>query len=266
METRSLSLRQDCYQGLDGRQKDPLVSFVTTAMNSNRPVCAKILRDFYGISPAALGLWESPEPQESSGFFHFGPDIVCYGKSGGGSSPDFREAGRYDALNATRATDSGIYLPFDFTSVIENLRRERYVKQLSNGQKRMTRNPLVRKMYYAVRELLPVPIRRHMQKAYLKDWQNIPFPSWPVDFTADSLHQEFLKLAMKVQGLERIPFIWFWPEGASGCLILTHDVETAAGRDFCSSLMDIDLSHGFTAAFQVVPEKRYEVNESYVRE
>jgi len=71
---------------------------------------------------------------------------------------------------------------------------------------------------------------------------------------------------MRAQGYERIPFIWFWPDGASACLILTHDVETAAGRDFTPSLMDIDVSHGFKASFQVVPEGRYEVPESYVTE
>jgi len=71
---------------------------------------------------------------------------------------------------------------------------------------------------------------------------------------------------MVANGSERIPFIWFWPDGAAGCIMMTHDVETAAGRDFSSSLMDIDLSHGFKASFQVVPEGRYEVPESYVRE
>jgi len=64
---------------------------------------------------------------------------------------------------------------------------------------------------------------------------------WPVDFTVNSVHEAFLRLTMRAQGYDKVPFIWFWPDGASGCLILTHDVETAAGRDFTSSLMDISL-------------------------
>jgi hypothetical protein len=71
---------------------------------------------------------------------------------------------------------------------------------------------------------------------------------------------------MQVQDCNQVPFIWFWPEGAPACLILTHDVEGAAGRDFSSALMDIDLAHGFTASFQVVPEGRYEVPEGFVTE
>jgi hypothetical protein len=40
---------------------------------------------------------------------------------------------------------------------------------------------------------------------------------------------------------------------------MTHDVETAAGRDFCPQLLDIDDSFGFKASYQVVPEGRYAV-------
>ena len=38
------------------------------------------------------------------------------------------------------------------------------------------------------------------------------------------------------------------------------------GRDFTPQLMDLDESFGFRASFQVIPEKRYEVSEEYVRE
>jgi hypothetical protein len=235
-------------------------------MNAYRSVNSRILRDFYGVSPATLDLREHHQTEGSPGFFRFGPDILCYGRSSSGTSPDVQLAGRYDALNAVRVRDSLTELPFEFSAVIENIRKEHYVQQLSSERKGITRKPLIRKAYYAVRELLPVSIRRHAQKAYFKDWQQIPFPHWPVDFTADSLHEEFLKLTMKVQGLSKIPFIWFWPEGATACAILTHDVETAVGRDFSSKLMDLDHSYGFRASFQVVPEKRYEVPRSYWNE
>src|SRR5213080_2983434 len=50
------------------------------------------------------------------------------------------------------------------------------------------------------------------------------------------------------------------------CLVMTHDVETSAGRDFSSSLMDLDEAYGFKASFQVVPESRYEIPNDYVNE
>lgn len=233
-------------------------------MNTNRQLCSAALRDYFRVSVSSTNLWETGEPLASPGFFHFGPNIVCYGNSSGGTSPEFASSGRFDALQLTRPNGAGTYIPFDFSSVIENLRTERYL--LCSGKKGLSRHPYVRKIYYGVRELLPVSVRRHLQKSYFRDWQKIPFPYWPVDFTADALHREFLKLVMKTNQISKIPFIWFWPEGANSCSILTHDVETASGRDYSSTLMDINLAHGFRASFQVIPEKRYEVPESYWNE
>jgi len=71
---------------------------------------------------------------------------------------------------------------------------------------------------------------------------------------------------METCGLTKIPFIWFWPDGAANCLIMTHDVETLQGRNFTSQLMDLDDSYGFKSSFQVIPEKRYEVPDNYVHE
>jgi len=235
-------------------------------MSVNRQLCSAALRDYFRISVSATNLWEIEGAQKSPGFFHFGPELVCYGNSSSGTSSDFATANRFDALQQTKPNGAGTYVPFDFGAVIDNLRSERYFPHLAAGKKGFSRNPYVRKAYYGIRELLPVSIRRHFQKSYFKDWQKVPFPHWPVDFTADSLHQEFLKLVMRANRTSRLPFIWFWPEGARACAILTHDVETAVGRDFSSTLMDIDTAHGFHASFQVVPEKRYEVPESYWNE
>jgi hypothetical protein len=130
----------------------------------------------------------------------------------------------------------------------------------------IVRSVLVRKAYYAVREFLPVSVRRQLQKVYFSGWRELPFPSWPVDTTVDSLHEDFLRLSMKARGVQRVPFIWFWPDGARNSLIMTHDVETETGRDFISQLMDLDDSRGIKAAFQVVPEERYSVAPDLVEQ
>jgi hypothetical protein len=235
-------------------------------MTADRQICCELLQDYYRLALPPLDLSVSQAPGDSTGFFRFGPGIVYFGNSSGGTSPVLQGSVALDALPGIKVTDSVVRHPVDFSSVIENLRKEHYVKYLANGNGGITRHQFVRRAYYSIRELLPVGVRRHFQKAYFKNWDKLPFPKWPVDFTADSLHQEFLKLAMKVQGLTKIPFIWFWPDGASSCAILTHDVETAAGRDFSSTLMDLDSKYGFRASFQVVPEKRYDVPVSYWNE
>jgi hypothetical protein len=71
---------------------------------------------------------------------------------------------------------------------------------------------------------------------------------------------------MKATGRDTIPFIWFWPHGAPSAALVTHDVETAAGRDFCPHLMDIDESFGIRSSFQIVPEQRYQVTPGFLNE
>jgi hypothetical protein len=65
---------------------------------------------------------------------------------------------------------------------------------------------------------------------------------------------ETAKAAMTAHGVRRMPFIWFWPEGAPSCTMMTHDVEGAHGMAFCEALMDLDQSLGVPSAFQLVPE------------
>jgi hypothetical protein len=45
---------------------------------------------------------------------------------------------------------------------------------------------------------------------------------------------------------------------------MTHDVETAQGRDLCGTLMDIDDKYGIKACFSVIPEQRYDVPHTFL--
>lgn len=226
----------------------------------------RVLSQYYKTPLLSRATLHCEHSGNGSGFFRFGPDIVCYGECSIGVASRVENSASFDAYPALKINHSEIYLPFDISSVIDSLRMEDYVQQLNMGDKRLVQSELIRKAYYLVRKPLPVWVRRHLQRAYFKDWQKLSFPRWPVDSTVDSLHEVFLRLAMQAQGCNRVPFIWFWPEGASGCLVMTHDVETAAGRDFTPALMDINQSQGFKSSFQVVPEKRYKFSDSYVRE
>ena len=174
------------------------------------------------------------------------------------------------------ATDSGVEIgansfgnldqPFNISELVEDLRREHYVKNWGPQMTDIWNHPIIRRSYYLLRHIMPSPVRQLLQRSYFYGWKKLPFPDWPLDSSVDKLHKEYLRLCMKAKGVEKVPFVWFWPEGAPSALIITHDVETAAGRDFTSRIMDIDASHGFKASVQVVPEKRYEVPDQYVQE
>jgi hypothetical protein len=166
----------------------------------------------------------------------------------------------YDALADTVLHPGMPRLSFDPVQIIDNLRFERYADSGHRGRIKTALD----NAYYSVRPLLHLSIRKQIQKAYLNNWRKLAFPRWPVDCTVDRVLATLLLLSLKTHAVERVPFIWFWPEGASSCTIMTHDVETAAGRDYCSTLMDIDDAFGIKASFQVVPEKRYSMSDAFL--
>ena len=204
--------------------------------------------------------------EEKIGFFHFGAKNVCYGRSQSGVTPSVGDSGQYDAYKYVHRESGTVQLPFNFCEVVDNLRLERYRERVTPRLEFFAANEAVRRTYYFFRGGLPISLRRHLQKVYFRGWKELPFPSWPVDFTVDALHEELLHLLMEAGGVKHVPFIWFWPDGAPNCLMMTHDVETSAGRDFTPRLIDLDSEYGIKASFQVIPEQRYAVSEAYVCE
>ncbi|HVB58085.1 MAG TPA: hypothetical protein VNE63_16890, partial [Candidatus Acidoferrales bacterium] len=161
-----------------------------------------------------------------------------------------------DVLPKVKVRDSAVYLPFDPAEVIDNLRLERYVEPRS--EKKLLAK-LAHNAYYSVRPWLGASLRRRLQRLALRRWQGNIFPKWPVDRSVDRLFEKLLALSMDARQVNKIPFLWFWPNGYSSCAVMTHDVETKTGLDFCSQLMAIDDLHGIKASYQLVPEKRYAI-------
>lgn len=199
---------------------------------------------------------------QDSGYFHWDRQTTCYGRTASGLRAAQPDCVNYDAQIDIEICNALAVLPFDPEEVIENLQRERYSAHFRESGR--LSHAVLRKLYYLFRPLLAVPVRKHLQKIHLRNWDKIPFPSWPVDCTVDRIHSKRFALAMRAQGLQQAPFIWFWPDGYTSCAIVTHDVEDEDGKSFCATLMDIDESFGFRSSFQVVPENRYWVPRSYL--
>jgi len=197
----------------------------------------------------------------SKGFFRFGKEAVCFGEVAGQPSPSVNGQ-MFDASSHVVCDNGTISLLFDVGQTVDNLRYERYVN--ASTTRRWVEQSWVKDIYYRFRPTFPISFRKHLQKLYLRKWESIPFPSWPVDRSVDILFEKLLVIAMKKMEVERFPFIWFWPDGYKACAIMTHDVESTAGRDFCDRLMDMDDEFGIKASFQIVPEKRYSVTESFL--
>jgi hypothetical protein len=236
-------------------------------MKNRNHTAPQTLQDYYRLAPDSLNceVGTSGGVSGDAGFFRFGAQ-VCYGRCQSGTSPNVAESREVEAAMSVHRHDATVQVPFSFSEVVDNLRLEHYQQRMIPGREVFARSELVRKLYYFIRRGMPVSFRRQLQKAYFSDRERISFPAWPVDFTVDILHEKLLRLLMEVSGTKRVPFIWFWPEGATSCLIMTHDVETSAGRDFTSQLMDLDDFYGIRASFQVIPEKRYKISDKYLSE
>ena len=205
--------------------------------------------------------------QESSsadrGYFRFGSNAVCYGRcSANGAAKDVTSA-LHDALEDVTIQGRTLRLPFDPSEITANLRFERYAS--SDGDtKRLGASSFVRDVYYRVRPFLSISVRKHLQRMHLRDWDKIRFPAWPVDSNVECIFEELMILVLAAHAVEQVPFIWFWPEAMPACAMMTHDVETMSGRDFCSRLMDVDDAYGVKSSFEVVPEGRYTVPETFL--
>lgn len=101
----------------------------------------------------------------------------------------------------------------------------------------------LRKIYYHLKPLIPrrlqIFLRRKMIRHKLPTVKDI----WPIDPAAAKPPQNW-------NG---------WPEGKKFALVLTHDVESAAGQAKCLNLTNLEMQVGFRSSFNFVPE-RYQVS------
>jgi len=188
------------------------------------------------------------------GYFRFGPNAICYGRSSAGPRASSPEAPLCDALTSAVVKEGKLGLTFDPSEIVETLREERYPRRRLSVY-----DDLLKRIYYWLRPFTNQFVREQIQRFYARNWQKLSFPRWPLDTTVENLCETLLLLSLQAKSVESVPFVWFWPRGARGCVLMTHDVETTAGRDFCPNLLDLDDSYGIKASFQIVPEERYEV-------
>lgn len=220
----------------------------------------RVFLDYYRCPRDFVDLRQSQEASFDPGYFRFG-DILCYG-SCSFASKQLQLNALEDVLPKTEIRDAAVFLPFDPVEVVENFRRECYVK-------RRVRKKLLKifaqNAYYAARPWIAAGFRRQLHRLVLNRPRSSSFPSWPLDRTVDQLVEALLELSMRARKVTKIPFIWFWPDGYSSCAILTHDVETETGAGFCVALSEIDASYGFKASYQLVPEGKYSISESTIQ-
>jgi hypothetical protein len=198
--------------------------------------------------------------QGPAGFFTLS-GIRLYGRTNAGVCSRSPE-GDLPRVDSSIVRQDGVtYLPFSPDELIDNLRREKYAASVNTQISYVSNNQsLPRRLYYAIRPLLPVGVRKHLQRIALQDWSKISFPSWPIDATVENFVDWLWIAILNASGEKEIPFIWYWPRSHQSCAIMTHDVETGAGQDFCPTVLKLEAEFGIKSAFELVPEVRYVIS------
>src|SRR5271167_4879819 len=114
----------------------------------------------------------SPEP----GYFSFGEGTVCYGQTSRGSPAKAARNGLRDVSQHVTADGPPLGLPFNPSQIVENLRRERYTANGYEGKRPILPSRAIQKTYYCFRPLLAVSVRKHIQRLFLRNWDDLFFP------------------------------------------------------------------------------------------
>jgi peptidoglycan/xylan/chitin deacetylase (PgdA/CDA1 family) len=166
-----------------------------------------------------------------------------------------------EVVTAFRDDDGTVRIPFDPEEaycffISERWREYAAMAALSPGQLGL---------YYRLKRLLPGSWLLAARRMLVR-WTGLPeFPRWPLE---DSVVQliRFYALCLLVEADEQeLEFRWFWPDAHRAALMLTHDVESAAGLRLAIELADVEEERGFRSSFNIVAAQ-YPVDYGIVRE
>src|SRR4051812_9351426 len=119
------------------------------------------LTEYFRCPEGLVHLKVRGDLSKESGYFQFGVDTLCFGRAAGPAPSPSPTAPLHDAMSELRMEPGGTSLPFDPAQVVDSLRLEQYCKHwFTNGD---GVDSFVRSLYYFVRPLLPVAVRKHLQ-------------------------------------------------------------------------------------------------------
>ncbi len=154
-----------------------------------------------------------------------------------------------------RDEDGSVLLPFDPGELM--------LRFWSEGYGRSGPSALVRG-YYLVRPLLPRRVQLRLRRSYTRVQERSPFPAWPVEDSLHGFYRWLFGVLAELAG-QPVPFLGPWPDGRSWALVLTHDVETAAGCGQLELLREPERALGYRSSWNFVP-LRYRVPDGLLRD
>jgi peptidoglycan/xylan/chitin deacetylase (PgdA/CDA1 family) len=112
--------------------------------------------------------------------------------------------------------------------------------------------------FYALEPYIPLRIKLAVRRLYARRRSTYGFPAWPVEDSLVRLQGELFRAEMERRGVDRIPFLNFWPDAKRFAFVLTHDVEGPVGLSNIERVLDVERQHGVVSAWYFVAED-YEI-------
>jgi hypothetical protein len=106
---------------------------------------------------------------------------------------------------------------------------------------------------------MPRSVQIWLRRRYAPIQARCTFPRWPVETGLHDFLEFLLRSVASVAG-EPVPVIAPWPGEATWALVLTHDVETAAGLAAIEPVLELERSLGLRSSWNFVPRRDYEVS------
>jgi len=154
-----------------------------------------------------------------------------------------------------------VRIPFDLDEayrayVTEEWKAHRSVRALS---------PQQLQLYYRFKRVVPRRWRLAARRVFARRTGLPAFPKWPLDESVDRLLRFYALCLLAAGGSTHAPFRWFWPRSHSAAVMLTHDVESAAGLRLAIDIADLEQERDFRSSFNIVGGE-YPIDMGVVRE
>jgi peptidoglycan/xylan/chitin deacetylase (PgdA/CDA1 family) len=116
------------------------------------------------------------------------------------------------------------------------------------------------KAYYLLRRFLPKPVRHQLNEVAIRLRKPQSFPAWPIETKLVDFWRTWIEQTLEAFGVSDQWHIGFWPDGNDRCIVLTHDVETAAGMKRIEQMCDLEAKYGFRSSWNLPLEQFHPID------
>lgn len=110
------------------------------------------------------------------------------------------------------------------------------------------------RLYYAVKPAIPRALTLGLRRLYGDRRAGMLQLGWPIEPRYAAFQLGVMGHLLRITGRAHLPFLNFWPDGRRYALVLTHDIESAAGQRFVPEVAALEEDLGFRSSFNFVPE------------